>query len=98
MTIDVLTIPQALADSPHRVWVTAFIFAFFILLCDGADIGILAFTLTSLKAEWALTSVQAGALGSWSLIGMGVGGFLGGWACERFGRVKTITVSTISFA
>lgn len=98
MTIDVLTIPQALADTPRRVWISAVVFAFLILLCDGADIGILAFTLTSLKAKWALTSVQAGALGSWSLIGMGVGGFLGGWACERFGRVKTTMVSTISFA
>jgi hypothetical protein len=38
---------------------TAFVFAFLILLCDGADIGILAFSLTSLKAEWGLTSVQA---------------------------------------
>ncbi|ENU97895.1 hypothetical protein F969_03129 [Acinetobacter variabilis] len=41
------TIKQA----PKRLWMTAFVFAFLILLCDGADIGILAFSLTSLKAE-----------------------------------------------
>ena len=71
---------------------------FLILLCDGADIGILAFSLTSLKAEWGLTSVQAGALGSYSLLGMGIGGFIGGWACDKFGRVRVIVLATISFS
>src|SRR5690606_41584643 len=74
--------------------ISAFVFAFLILLCDGADIGILAFSLTSLKAEWGLTSVQAGALGSYSLSGMGIGGFVGGWACDKFGRVRVDRKST----
>lgn len=98
MTTGAITATPTVAETPRRVWITAFVFAFLILLCDGADIGILAFTLTSLKAEWGLNSMQAGALGSWSLIGMGVGGFLGGWACDRFGRVKVIVISTISFS
>ena len=57
---------DTIKQAPKRLWMTAFVFAFLILLCDGADIGILAFSLTSLKAEWGLTSVQAGALGSYS--------------------------------
>ncbi|HFG6905401.1 MFS transporter [Acinetobacter baumannii] len=81
-----------------KVWITAFFFAFLILLCDGADIVILSLSLTSLKAEWGLTSVQAGALGSWSLLGMGIGGIIGGWACDRFGRVRIITFATILFS
>lgn len=85
-------------QTPKRIWMTAFIFCFLVLLCDGADIGILAFTLTSIKAEFDLTSVQAGALGSWSIFGMAIGGLLGGWASDRFGRVRIIVISTISFA
>ena len=79
-------------------WKLAFVFCFLVLLCDGADVGILAFTLSSLKLEFGLTNVQAGALGSWSLIGMGIGGFFGGWACDRFGRVRVMVTATALFA
>ncbi|MEK5777575.1 MFS transporter, partial [Acinetobacter nosocomialis] len=46
---------------------TAFILCFLILLADGVDLAFLAYSLTSIKAEFNLTTVQAGALGSWSL-------------------------------
>ncbi len=79
---------DTIKQAPKRLWMTAFVFAFLILLCDGADIGILAFSLTSLKAEWGLTSVQAGALGSYSLLGMGMRfywwmGMRQIWTCPR---------------
>ncbi|WP_109441337.1 MFS transporter [Acinetobacter haemolyticus] len=100
MTTDVLNSAQMneAIQTPKRVWMTAFIFCFFVLLCDGADLGILAFTLTSLKAEFGLTSVQAGALGSWSILGMAIGGLFGGWASDRFGRVRIIVIATALFA
>ena len=79
-------------------WKLAFFFCFLVLLCDGADIGILAFTLSSIKLEFGLTNVQAGALGSWSLFGMAIGGFFGGWACDRFGRVRVIVLATALFS
>lgn len=69
---------------------TAFILCFLILLADGVDLAFLAYSLTSIKAEFNLTTVQAGALGSWSLVGGVIGGLIGGWACDRFGRVKVI--------
>jgi len=75
-----------------KLWMTAFIFSFLVLLVDGADIAFLAYSLTSLKAEFGLTSIQVGALGSWSLIGSAVGGLIGGWACDRFGRVRIIVI------
>ncbi|ENV93596.1 hypothetical protein F937_02996 [Acinetobacter calcoaceticus ANC 3680] len=85
-------------QTPKKVWVLAFIFSFLTLLCDGADVGILAFTLTSIKAEFGLTTIQAGALGSWSIFGMAIGGLIGGWASDRFGRVRIIVISTAAFA
>lgn len=99
MKMEVLdSIQNDVVQTPKRIWMTAFIFCFFVLLCDGADIGILAFTLTSLKAEFGLTSVQAGALGSWSILGMAIGGLAGGWASDRFGRVRIIVIATAAFA
>lgn len=77
-------------QTPKKIWITAFIFAFLALLCDGADLGFLALSLTSLKNEFHLTGLQAGALGSLTLLGSAIGGLFGGWACDRFGRVRII--------
>ncbi len=86
----------------HRItshtWKLAFIFAFVSLVIDGVDIMLLSFSLTSLKAEFGLSSFQAGMLGSSSLAGMALGGITGGWACDKFGRVKTIAWSVVFFS
>ena len=86
----------------HRInsntWKLAFFFAFVSLVIDGVDIMLLSFSLTSLKAEFGLTSFQAGMLGSSSLAGMALGGITGGWACDKFGRVKTIAWSVVFFS
>ncbi|MFI7910824.1 MFS transporter, partial [Acinetobacter baumannii] len=62
---------------PHT-WKWALLFAYFAMVVDGIDIMLLSYSLTSLKAEFGLTTFQAGALGSASLAGMGIGGILGG--------------------
>ncbi len=71
MTTDTITQdrPVAVIETPKKIWITAFVFAFLALLCDGADLGFLALSLTSLKAEFHLTGVQAGTLGSLTLLG-----------------------------
>lgn len=79
-------------------WKLAFIFAFVSLVIDGVDIMLLSFSLTSLKAEFGLTTFQAGMLGSASLAGMALGGISGGWACDKFGRVRTIAWSVVFFS
>ncbi|NNP73516.1 MFS transporter [Acinetobacter defluvii] len=79
-------------------WKLAFIFAFVSLVIDGVDIMLLSFSLTSLKAEFGLTTFQAGMLGSASLTGMALGGISGGWACDKFGRVRTIAWSVVFFS
>lgn len=89
---------EVLSSTKDQPWKLAFFFCFLVLLCDGADIGILSFTLSSLKEEFGLSSVQAGAMGSWSLFGMAIGGFFGGWACDRFGRVRIIVLATAVFS
>ncbi|MBE1236198.1 MFS transporter [Phaeovibrio sulfidiphilus] len=84
---------------PKRsVQVYAFIFAFLVLLVDGADLMILSFSLNSLEAEFGLTPTEKGSLASFTLAGMGIGGIIGGWCCDRFGRVRTIVWSTMIFS
>ncbi|WP_038345126.1 MFS transporter [Acinetobacter sp. A47] len=82
---------------PHT-WKFALLFAYFAMVVDGIDIMLLSYSLTSLRAEFGLSTFQAGALGSASLAGMGIGGILGGWACDKYGRVRTIAHSVTFFS
>ncbi|MCF5105202.1 MFS transporter, partial [Pseudomonas proteolytica] len=88
--MEVATSAGALSPAKNNLWIIVFIFCFLGLLIDGADLMLLSYSLSSLKAEFGLTSVEAGSLGSFTLAGMAVGGIYGGWACDRFGRVKTV--------
>ncbi len=47
-------------------------------------------TFTRIKSEFALTNVEAGALGSLTLVGMAIGGILGGWVSDAIGRVRVV--------
>ncbi|MFL1417416.1 MFS transporter [Pseudomonas fildesensis] len=89
---------SATAHAKSNTWVLVFIFCFLGLLIDGADLMLLSYSLNSLKAEFGLTNVEAGSLGSFTLAGMAVGGIYGGWACDRFGRVKTVVWSILLFS
>ncbi len=72
----------------ERTWMLVFAFTFLALLVDGADLMFLSYSLSSLKKEFNLTSVEAGSLGTITLIGMAVGGIWGGWAADKYGRVR----------
>ncbi|WP_374253491.1 MFS transporter [Acinetobacter brisouii] len=81
-----------------NTWKWALLFAYFAMVVDGVDIMLLSYSLTSLKTAFGLSTLQAGALGSASLAGMGIGGILGGWSCDKFGRVRTIAHSVTFFS
>lgn len=85
-------------EKNNKVWISVFVCAFLGLMVDGMDLIFLSFSLGSLAKEFGLTSVQEGSLGSISLIGMAVGGILGGFASDRFGRVHTLIVTIIVFS
>lgn len=97
MTSTTSTLPGAAAPK-NNIWIIVFIFCFLGLLIDGADLMLLSYSLTSLKAEFGLTNVEAGALGSFTLAGMAIGGIYGGWCCDRFGRVKTVVWTIVLFS
>jgi len=96
-TATTITLRSA-APEHSKVWILVFLFSFLGLMIDGADLMLLSYSLTSIKAEFGLTNVEAGSLGSITLAGMAVGGIYGGWACDRFGRVKTVSWTIVVFS
>lgn len=69
-----------------------------LLIFDGYDLFIFGVVLPALMKEWALTPVQAGALGSYALFGMMFGAFMFGPLADRIGRKKGIQISFVVFS
>ncbi|MGG2040034.1 MFS transporter [Pseudomonas paraeruginosa] len=90
--------PNPAPAIPRRTMLIAFVFCFLGLLADGVDLMFLAYSLNSLKSEFALSNFEAGSLGSLTLAGMAIGGIYGGWCCDRFGRVRVVTWTIVLFS
>lgn len=82
----------------NKKWKVAFILCFLALVVDGADVMMLSLSLKSIKDDFGLTGVEAGMLGSVTILGMGLGGIFGGWCSDKFGRVKAIAASVLLFS
>jgi AAHS family cis,cis-muconate transporter-like MFS transporter len=96
--MDVNSFSQQGLVARDRVWIAVFAFAFLGLMVDGADLMFLSYSLSSLKHDFGLSNVEAGALGTVTLAGMAIGGIYGGWACDRFGRVRTVVWTIAVFS
>ncbi|ETI65860.1 MFS transporter [Neobacillus vireti] len=81
----------------NRKWVIVFIACFLGLVVDGMDIQVLALTIPSLMDEFQITKADAGFISTLSLIGMALGGIVGGWLSDRFGRVRMATYMLVLF-
>jgi len=68
-----------------------------IIIFDGYDLVIYGVVLPSLMAEWGLSAVQAGVLGSCALVGMMAGALFFGSLSDRIGRRKTIMTCFLLF-
>lgn len=84
--------------SGNKKWKLAFFLCFLALVVDGADVMMLSLSLSKITADFGLTSVEAGMLGTVTILGMGIGGIFGGWASDKFGRVKAIAASVFLFS
>lgn len=65
---------------------------------DGFDMLILGFMLAAVSADLALTSVQAGSLVTWTLMGAAAGGLVFGALSDHFGRIRVLTWTILVFA
>ncbi|MGN7396659.1 MFS transporter [Peribacillus frigoritolerans] len=86
------------SNSKDRTWIIVIIFAFISMVVDAIDLQILSLSLPQLMQEFNITKIEGGALGTWSLIGMAIGGISGGWLADRFGRVRTMSWMMILFS
>ena len=82
----------------QRLWIVVLISGFLGLMVDGMDLMFLSYSLPSLMQDLQLSKAQAGSLASYSLLGMAFGGIFGGWAADRFGRVRVVVWTILVFS
>ena len=85
-------------DSFDRTGKIVALGVFVAMVVDGMDLQMLSLALPSLTKELQLTSVMAGALSTFTLLGMGIGGLLGGWLSDRIGRVAVTWWAVLVFS
>ncbi|MDO4917742.1 MAG: MFS transporter [Rothia sp. (in: high G+C Gram-positive bacteria)] len=61
---------------------------------DAMDVGLIAFVMAALSAQWGLSPFQTSMLGSIGFVGMALGAVLGGLLADKFGR-KQIFAATL---
>ncbi len=69
-----------------------------LLIFDGYDLFIYGVVLPVIMAEWGLTPMQAGALGSYALFGMMFGALIFGTLADRIGRKMGIAICFLLFS
>jgi len=67
------------------------------MIVDGLDLQVLSLALPSITKELKLSPIVAGALGTCTLLGMGIGGVCAGWLADRAGRVRVTWWSILIF-
>ncbi|MEV7646946.1 aromatic acid/H+ symport family MFS transporter [Arthrobacter sp. NPDC089319] len=72
--------------------------ACFIITFDMYDLVVYGSVLPVLMQEWSMGPVEAGAIGSYGLVGMMVGAILFGILADKFGRKRMLTISIILFS
>jgi MFS family permease len=65
---------------------------------DAMDVQIYGFVIPTLIASWKISSGQAGALATITLLFSAFGGWFAGMLADRFGRVRTLQITIVWFA
>lgn len=67
-------------------------------MLDAMDVMFYAFALTTIQKEFQLTSAEAGALASVTLIASAVGGIFFGAVSDKIGRARALIFSILSYS
>jgi AAHS family cis,cis-muconate transporter-like MFS transporter len=88
----------AAPSSLSRIGILAVTAVFVALMIDGMDLQMLALSLPGISKEFHLSTTAAGALSTYTLFGMGLGGTLAGWLADRIGRARVVWYSILIFS
>ncbi|AYA77934.1 MFS transporter [Bacillus sp. Y1] len=90
---------QVVAESKfNRFHLLVFLWCFYAIAFDGFDIALYGIGLPSMMNEYDLTLVEAGAIGSYTLVGMMLGSFILGSLSDFIGRKKILAICMILFS
>src|SRR4029450_6877525 len=90
-------VPSTSSDSLDRTGRVVAVGVFVALAVDGMDLQMLPLALPSISKELQLSTVTAGLLSTYTLLGMGIGGVLAGWLSDRIGRIRVVWWSVFIF-
>lgn len=65
---------------------------------DALDLQIFAQAIPALVSTWGISQAEAGLAGGISLFSLALGGWLGGWGGDRWGRVRMLQITIIWFS
>ena len=85
------------SDSLDRTSRLVAVGVFVALVVDGMDLQMLALALPSISKDFQVSSVMAGALSTYTLLGMGIGGVIAGWLSDRVGRIRVVWWAVFTF-
>ncbi|MCM3588698.1 aromatic acid/H+ symport family MFS transporter [Mesobacillus maritimus] len=90
---------QVIAESKfNKFHLLVFLWCFYAIAFDGFDIAMYGIGLPLMIDDFGLTVVEAGAIGSYTLIGMMIGSFLLGSLSDLIGRKKMIAICMLLFS
>ncbi|WP_404332953.1 MFS transporter [Mesobacillus maritimus] len=82
----------------NRFHLSLIFWCFFIIIIDGYDVVIYGSVVPSLIDEWSISSVTAGAIGSYAAAGTAIGAVIFGLWADKIGRKKVILLCTTLFS
>ena len=65
---------------------------------DALDVQIFSFAIPAIIATFSITNVDAGLIGTVTLLTSAFGGWAAGMLADRFGRVRTLQITIVWFA
>jgi MFS transporter, AAHS family, benzoate transport protein len=86
------------ASKFNRFHLLVFIWCFYAIGFDGYDIAMYGVGMPWMMEEWNLSSLQAGAVGSYSLFGMMLGALVLSPVADKFGRKNVIVLCMFLFS
>jgi MFS transporter, AAHS family, benzoate transport protein len=90
---------EVIANSKfNRFHLGLLVWSFIIILFDGYDLVVYGTVLPTLIEKWNLSSVEAGAIGTYGLFGMMFGAIFFGTLADRIGRKNVIAITLVLFS